>query len=77
VKKRVVPARRLTHGEKSALEDAELRKGGTHWLKIPVEALPPDIRARYDEIMVGVKAAAAQGGTIAVLAEPVAEKGEQ
>jgi len=57
VKKRHVLARRLTHGEKWALEDKILREGGTHWLKIPVEALPPEIRKRYDEMLVGTPAA--------------------
>jgi hypothetical protein len=66
--KRHVAARRLTHGEKSALEDAELRKGGTHWLKIPVEALfeilDAEGRARWDEMTARIEAmgAAAKGG---------------
>jgi len=57
MRKRQVAARRLTHGEKSALEDAEMRKGGTHYLKIPVEALTPELRKRYDKLVVGVATA--------------------
>jgi hypothetical protein len=76
VKKRQVAARRLTHGEKSALEDKILRQGGTHWLKIPPEALPPEIRKRYDEMMVGLKATAPSGrATIAILAAEAVKEG--
>jgi hypothetical protein len=66
--KRHIVARRLTHAEKSWLEDAEMRKGGTHYLKIPVSALleilDAEGRQRWDEITARLEAmgAEAQGG---------------
>ena len=53
-KKKVKP---LTHAEKSQLEDAMMRQGGSPMLKIPISALDPEAKKRYDEIMARVNAA--------------------
>ena len=51
--KRAKKVKQLTHAEKSKLEDATMRQGGSPMLKIPPEALPPELRKRFDEIPVG------------------------
>ena len=84
VKKRFVPGRLLTHAEKSWIDDAAIRAGGISMLKIPVEALTPEQRRRYDAIRVGTPAKEGDDkpngqATIAVLAAepPIGEKGER
>ena len=51
--KRAKKVKQLTHAEKSKLEDATMRQGGSPMLKIPPEALPPDLLKRFNEIPVG------------------------
>jgi len=55
--KRAKKVKQLTHAEKSKLEDATMRQGGSPMLKIPPEALPPELRKRFDEMTAELNAA--------------------
>ena len=55
--KRAKKVKQLTHAEKSRLEDATMRQGGSPMLKIPPEALPPELRKRFDEMTAELNAA--------------------